>query len=186
MPRLSARHRLALRLTGKPSADPRDIRRRLRKALEQANKLAAAAGEEAEAVQLFGEVLAAWQYEEWSRRRQGKGSGTPELSSPEHYALVLHAIVPAHVERFMRRGTYSELLGPVTVGMFERNVEYEDALAGTVASWIEGREAPMALAPPLLRTYGPMDELVGPSARASRVARSRRDVRAVDFGLPWA
>jgi hypothetical protein len=103
-PRLSARHRLALRLTGKPSADPRDIRRRLRKALEQANERAAAAGEKAEAVQLFGEVLAAWQYGEWSTRRQRKGSGTPELSSPEHYALVLHAIVPAHVERFMRRG----------------------------------------------------------------------------------
>jgi len=34
----------------------------------------------------------------------------------------------------VRRGTYCELLGPVTVGMFERNVEYEDALAGTVAS----------------------------------------------------
>jgi len=186
MSRLSARHRLALRLTGKPSSDPRDIRRRLRRALEQANERAAAAGDKAEAVQLFGEVLAAWQYGEWSRRRQRKGSGAPELSSPEHYALVLHAIVPAHVERFVRRGTYSELLGPVTVGMFERDVEYEDALAGTVASWIEGREAPVALAPPLLRTYGPMDELAdAPKRSREQVARARRHVRAVDFGFPW-
>ena len=38
------------------------------------------------------------------------------------------------VERFVRRGTYCELLGPLTVGRSERNVEYEDAPAGTVAS----------------------------------------------------
>ncbi len=186
MPRLSARQRFGLRLAGKPSADPRDIRRRLRRALAEANERAAAAGEHAEPVQLFGEALAAWQYEDWSKPRRRKGSSTPELTSPDHYALVLHAIVPAHVERFVRRGVYSELLGPVTVGMFEPSVEYEDALAGTVATWIERQERPFALAPPLLRTYGPMAELAeGPKRVREQRARSRRHLRVLDLGLSW-
>jgi len=177
---------MALRLAGKPSADPRDIRRRLRQALERANERAAAAGERADATQLFGEALAPWQYEEWGRSRRRKGSNAPELTSPEHYALVLHAIVPAHVERFVRRGSYTELLGPPHVGMFEPSVEYEDALAGTVATWIEGRERAVALAPPLLRSYGPMVELAGAERRTrDQAARSRRTLRAIDFGLAW-
>ena len=69
MPRLSARQRIGLRLAGKPSSAPRDIQRRLRKVLARANERAAAAGERAETVQLFGEALAAWQYEEWSKPR---------------------------------------------------------------------------------------------------------------------
>ena len=77
MPRLSARQRIGLRLAGKPSSAPRDIQRRLRKVLARANERAAAAGERAETVQLFGEALAAWQYEEWSKPRGRKGSHTP-------------------------------------------------------------------------------------------------------------
>jgi len=178
---------MALRLAGKPSADPRDIRRRLRQALERANERAAAAGERADATQLFGEALAPWQYEEWGRSRRRKGSNAPELTSPEHYALVLHAIVPAHVERFVRRASYTELLGPPHVGMFEPSVEYEDALAGTVATWIERQERALSIAPPLLRTYGPMTELAAASKRSrGQLARSRSDLRVTDFGLSWS
>ena len=186
MARLSAPHRMALWLAGRPSADPRDIHRRLRKALERANERAAAAGERADTAQLFGEALAPWQYEQWSRPRRRKGSNTPDLTSPEHYALVLHAIVPVHVERFVRRGSYTELLGPPHVGMFEPSVEYEDALAGTVATWIERQERAVALAPPLLRSYGRIVELAHAQRRTrDQAARSRRTLRAVDFGLAW-
>jgi len=186
MPRLSARERIGLRLAGRSSADPRDIGRRLRKALKRSNERAQEAGDQAETVQLFGEALAAWQYAEWSAARRRKGGGTPDLTSPEHYALVLHAIPPAHVDRFVRRGTYSELFGPPQVGMFEASVEYQDALAGTVAAWIEGQPNSLALAPPLLRSYGPMAELAdGPKGAREQRARSRRHLRALEFGLPW-
>ena len=87
----------------------------------------------------------------------------------------------------MRRGAYSELLGPVSVGMFEPSVAYEDALAGTAATWIERQERPVALASPLLRSFGPIADLVeGPKRVREQRARSRRHLRALDFGLSWA
>ena len=166
MTRLPSSRRLWLRLQGKPSSDPRDVLRRLRKALERGSSRATAHHGQAEQVQLFGEVLSPKQYGQWARKRRG---GTPELTHGR-YALVLHAIPPGHVERFLRRHTYTELLGPPHVGMFEPTVEAEDALAGTVAAWLERQsERPVAPAPPMLRTY----------------TAARQEDRVVDFGLPW-
>lgn len=164
MARLSRYQRTLLRLQGKPSSDPRDVRRRLRRALE-ATIRRSADGSGGEEVQLVGEALDAKKYRQWARRH----GGAPELN-PGAYALVLHAMAPAHVERFLRRGSYTELFGPSHVGMFDPSVEPEDALAGTVATWLErqGGQA-LAPAPPMLRRH----------------VQARREDRVVDFGLNW-
>lgn len=164
MARLSRYQRTLLRLHGKPSSDPRDVRRRLRRALEASSRRSAGSGQ-VDKVQLFGEALDAKKYRQWARRH----GGAPELTSGT-YALVLHAIPPPHVERFLRRGSYTELFGPSHVGMFHPSVDAEDALAGTVATWLERQtERLVAPAPPMLRTY----------------AHGRRDDRTVDFDLTW-
>jgi len=161
---LSRYQRTLLRLQGKPSNDPRDVRRRLRKALEASSRRSADANQVDE-VQLFGEALGSHKYRQWARRH----GGAPELT-PGAYALVLHAIPPPHVERFLRRGSYTELFGPSHVGMFQPSVEAEDALAGTVATWLERQEGrAVAPAPPILRTY----------------EGSQRADCPVDFGLSW-
>jgi hypothetical protein len=161
---LSRYQRTLLRLQGKPSSDPRDVRRRLRKALEASSRRSADAGQVDE-VQLFGEALDSKKYRQWARRH----GGAPELT-PGAYALVLHAMPPAHVERFLRRGKYTELFGPSHVGMFQPSVEAEDALAGTVATWLERQdERLVAPAPPVLRMH----------------TEGQREDRIVDFGLPW-
>jgi hypothetical protein len=54
--------------------------------------------------------------------------------------------------------------------MFDPSVDVEDALAGTVATWLERKiDHLVTPAPPMLRTH--------PGGRS--------EDRVVDFGLPW-
>jgi hypothetical protein len=148
--------RLATRLAGKQSADHRDINARLDRAL-LARSGDADAGLTAAApqpVQVVGEAHTdPVSYRRWRARqlRSLPGAMVPELQQGE-WALVLWVLRPALLVDFVRHGKTRGLLRPPLVGRFAPAVQPEDALAGTLAAWLELHDGPLQLAPPLLRT----------------------------------
>jgi hypothetical protein len=142
--------RLALRLAGKSSADPRDIHARLDAALR------AHGGDDQKpprSIQVVGEAhLDPETYRKWRERqlRRIPGAFVPELD-PGQWGLVLWALRPAVLVDFARHGKTKGLVGPPFVGRFTDTADPDTALAGTLAGWLEAQDGPLALAPPLLR-----------------------------------
>ncbi len=151
--RLSWRTRVALRLSGRPSADGRAIQARLDRALLIAStERDEQATSRPRPVQIVGEAHADLaSYRRWRERqlRRIPGATVPELRDGE-WALVLWALRPASLVDFARHGRTKGLLTPPYVGRFRSSVHVELGLAGTLAGWLEGQDRGVRLAPPLL------------------------------------
>jgi len=156
--------RTLLRLAGKPSADPRDVHRRLERALERAQANATDVDRAARPVQAVGELHTPASYRRWrqTQLRRLPGAFVPEVEEGQ-LPVVLWALKPAGLADFLRRGRTKTLLSPPSVGVFAPAVDGEVALAGVLAGWLEQQpEASLRLAPPLLRRSGQRSRLVLP------------------------
>jgi len=145
--------RLALRLSGQPSADAQDVYARLDAALAANSSQGQPAARPPRSVQVVGEAHPdPASYHRWRAQqlRNLPGAIVPELEAGQ-WALVLWALRPALLMDFARFGKTKGLLTAPVVGRFGAGVEHDVALAGTLAGWLEEQDAPLALAPPLLR-----------------------------------
>lgn len=148
--------RAGLRLTVRPSTDPRDVGARLDRALLAASRdRAGRVARQTRPVQVVGhahhdpETYRRWRADQL---RRVSGAVVPELSEGE-WAMVLWAVPPTALVPFARDGSTRVLLGPPLVGTFVDGVEHEVAMAAALASWLQGRHE-VVLAPPLLSVGG--------------------------------
>jgi hypothetical protein len=142
--------RFRLRLTGKSSADPRDVHRRLQRALA---RVQADGGHLAHSAQVVGELHTSDSYRRWrqSQLRRLPGAFVPE-AVPNRLPMVMWAFKPAGAADFLRSGHTKALLSAPVVSFFLPAVDGDVALAGMLAGWLEQQPGgSLRLAPPLLR-----------------------------------
>ncbi|MFI4977428.1 MAG: hypothetical protein ACHQC8_01930 [Solirubrobacterales bacterium] len=129
------------------STDPAAIAALLDRSLARSSR------EHGEPVQFIGqphtpETYAAWRAQQL---RQLPGAGVPTLR-PVRWPLVLWALKPSAVARFMRSGHAPGLYTPPEVFMFPANVNHANGLAAAIGGYLEKYPGPYRIAPPILYT----------------------------------